>query len=1170
MQQFLKFNETREVVEGFLRSADSGSSPSLSAMTESDPRISRSSSRDHHSHHNSSSRDHHQNQPLLLKSDSDIRKMIDKTNSSKELFSNSRMMMLKGETGGASPSSSASSAASLSLVTSNSNNNNNNNNSSSNHNNQSSKRSNHHQNSTSSPSSQMPNLLLSSAGLHPSSRRPTSPDATSGGRRSPVSPTPLMISRSKSSSPGNSPSCHPLNRLQNMQPFDFRRQQHDLTSSHHHNLQQQHAVPSKHDMRISQNSSSSHKHQNRDAAGSVEDPFLGSSASRIRGSHFPNSSHHHHSVSSVDAGYGGTAQSSGQNSDDMMSLTDGSGDEMTNDASDSGAINLSLLEGGEKGEMRHSRKSSNPMKRRWNPVVLSTLVTNPTTGKRRVQCHACFKTFCDKGALKIHFSAVHLREMHKCTVEGCTMMFSSRRSRNRHSANPNPKLHSSSLRRKINPHDGRASNPFPSNTLLPSPALLGFGHKRMGRNDASFDSDKGGSFLSADADSIRNHHQNLDLNSSSSMGPSESKDDGEDIESGASCSPCPSPEDDEQIMSATFESQDQTPFAKRSRRENQKEHETSRGRGDTESGSAYRHNRRHHDSHHRLTGGESNGFRVGMNSSQEDRDMGSGHHERDDVDGDGDDEEDGEGVNLSFRRGVNHSSSPGVTGAVVDSGADVESKGGVDTSASSHRGTRKRKSANPIKCSTSISQPHHVSSRIVASEDDDLNLHYSSEDSSGSTFMDRPDENGDDDMPSEDGIDDDEDDDDDSLQELINERRQQQKNHRELLHKRLYTLDRDHHQRQQENRRERDRESSLRAASAAVSSLLKNDSMIRKNFSNSNNRGGNNPSQEFSSPPGAAGEGQEKFQETNINSLPDLTHRKLEQTIMNLKEEKRDKSSSGEKGVNPPRKEKSPLKDSSSPPVGGSSSRKTDSSTPSSSGGGGAPGNENPLRHLESLSLGPFSNLIPSNSHLRHHPLFGSIPPALSFHAPGLGLTTSLPPNHHSGFNPGLKGGQQMMITSEKENQRSQDGSGSSEKGDEGHMSMMMRVGVGEDEKMGGNEGRGNSNSSPSPSPEGESYSNSDCQSVPYFREAMGCVVDVPVDKDNPRRCTACGKIFQNHFGVKTHYQNVHLKLMHKCTVDGCNAAFPSKRSRDRHSANLNLHRKLLSTHSGEKGTVTS
>jgi hypothetical protein len=62
-------------------------------------------------------------------------------------------------------------------------------------------------------------------------------------------------------------------------------------------------------------------------------------------------------------------------------------------------------------------------------------------GKKRVQCNVCMKTFCDKGALKIHFSAVHLREMHRCTTSGCTMMFSSRRSRNRHSANPNPKLH---------------------------------------------------------------------------------------------------------------------------------------------------------------------------------------------------------------------------------------------------------------------------------------------------------------------------------------------------------------------------------------------------------------------------------------------------------------------------------------------------------------------------------------------------------------------------------------------------------------------------------------------------------------------------------------------------------------------------------------------------------
>ena len=44
---------------------------------------------------------------------------------------------------------------------------------------------------------------------------------------------------------------------------------------------------------------------------------------------------------------------------------------------------------------------------------------------------------------------------------GCNMMFSSRRSRNRHSANPNPKLHTPHLRRKISPHDGRThQGPF--------------------------------------------------------------------------------------------------------------------------------------------------------------------------------------------------------------------------------------------------------------------------------------------------------------------------------------------------------------------------------------------------------------------------------------------------------------------------------------------------------------------------------------------------------------------------------------------------------------------------------------------------------------------------------------------------------------------------------------
>ncbi|XP_061102879.1 zinc finger protein basonuclin-2-like [Conger conger] len=66
--------------------------------------------------------------------------------------------------------------------------------------------------------------------------------------------------------------------------------------------------------------------------------------------------------------------------------------------------------------------------------------------KGRVCCSSCGKTFYDKGTLKIHFNAVHLKIKHRCTVQGCNMVFSSLRSRNRHSANPNPRLHLPVLR----------------------------------------------------------------------------------------------------------------------------------------------------------------------------------------------------------------------------------------------------------------------------------------------------------------------------------------------------------------------------------------------------------------------------------------------------------------------------------------------------------------------------------------------------------------------------------------------------------------------------------------------------------------------------------------------------------------------------------------------------
>ncbi|XP_051580801.1 zinc finger protein basonuclin-1-like isoform X2 [Myxocyprinus asiaticus] len=75
------------------------------------------------------------------------------------------------------------------------------------------------------------------------------------------------------------------------------------------------------------------------------------------------------------------------------------------------------------------------------------------------------------------------------------------------------------------------------------------------------------------------------------------------------------------------------------------------------------------------------------------------------------------------------------------------------------------------------------------------------------------------------------------------------------------------------------------------------------------------------------------------------------------------------------------------------------------------------------------------------------------------------------------------------------------------------------------------------------------------------CTDDI---EDASHPCEICNKTFKNPYSVKMHYRNVHLKEMHMCTVDGCNAAFPSRRSRDRHSANLNLHHRLLTTdHSG-------
>lgn len=69
-------------------------------------------------------------------------------------------------------------------------------------------------------------------------------------------------------------------------------------------------------------------------------------------------------------------------------------------AASSGLLNSSAFA---HQKLRSLRKSANPMKRPWQPTpgYGGTLIS--PAGKKRVLCTACHKTFCDKGALKIHY-----------------------------------------------------------------------------------------------------------------------------------------------------------------------------------------------------------------------------------------------------------------------------------------------------------------------------------------------------------------------------------------------------------------------------------------------------------------------------------------------------------------------------------------------------------------------------------------------------------------------------------------------------------------------------------------------------------------------------------------------------------------------------------------------
>lgn len=93
-------------------------------------------------------------------------------------------------------------------------------------------------------------------------------------------------------------------------------------------------------------------------------------------------------------------------------------------------------EGGHQDETAELRGQDEGLDSSSSPFLLSsTGGSNGSSGG--ILCNICHKVYSNKGTLRVHYKTVHLREMHKCKISGCNMVFSSVRSRNRHSQNPN-------------------------------------------------------------------------------------------------------------------------------------------------------------------------------------------------------------------------------------------------------------------------------------------------------------------------------------------------------------------------------------------------------------------------------------------------------------------------------------------------------------------------------------------------------------------------------------------------------------------------------------------------------------------------------------------------------------------------------------------------------------
>ncbi|XP_026464717.1 zinc finger protein basonuclin-2-like [Ctenocephalides felis] len=686
-------------------------------------------------------------------------------------------------------------------------------------------------------------------------------------------------------SPASAPG--PLGRLQNMQPFDFRKLG-ALACFPAPDLAQQHLQAMRRRLSEAAELGLSHPQHHHNL-----NPF---------GLHHPHPASFHTGLLPPPIAPATSPVSPQQTptSNSVKSDSRPTSDHSDEDENSHSALNLS-----KDAANRISRRPPRtpPAKRHWGssagalPVNLGTQFINPATGKKRVQCNVCLKTFCDKGALKIHFSAVHLREMHKCTVEGCSMMFSSRRSRNRHSANPNPKLHSPHLRRKISPHDGRSAQAHP--VLLPP-------------HPHSLPPHPFGPFpLLTPPPELRH------------------------------------PQHPHSLAALDFKHNLDRELQQRYERERMQQQILTP---------------------------------VERSESSEPQGLSSPTHEFDDADGDDEEDDDDDGGIVVVAGDDDESPSepeqrdsmPAQTRP--DSNEDSSTTSNIPQDAASPHAAnkqRKRKSQNPTRCASY--PPDHQ----ILSEDESADEMMYTE-----PVQTEP-------------------------QSLIKRRRSEEK------------------------------------------------------------------------------------PESLVSSTPPVITQPEQTEVQDLCTKPRSPDVNANERISATNVDICKTEDDVPRPSSAESRRSAESLD-----------SANALRRLESLSHGHFGELMSRGIQM--------VPTGNAYPAVGGFLLGTSPPSpaHSRASSPDID---------------DEDDLGSSD----------------------------------------DSPSDDNSEHRVYGRFENGTFItttEIPIDKDNPRKCTACGKIFQNHFGVKTHYQNVHLKLMHRCTVDGCNAAFPSKRSRDRHSTNLNLHRKLLST----------